>query len=251
MANPVTLEKDTHRGLRVDAQASEAYGDNIGMVGVVPIEFPRLVAHYPIFLRRTPADDAFECGAMLGFAANENLFLTDNGWDALYVPLNIQRQPFVAAAQAGGGPNSLAVAFDSDSPRVVTKGGEALFQGDGGPSEYLQRVSQALNEMVQGARLGFAYTAKLNEMGLIEKVRVDIQFANGSQVKLDGLYSISRDRLMALPADKLAELRDAGYLECVYFQLASLVHLNALIARKNVKLAPPQPAASAQKRRKS
>lgn len=237
VAGIITLDKDAHRELRIDNHPSETYGDNIGMVGVVPREFGRLVAHYPIFLRRTPADDAFECGAMLGFSGNENLFLSGDRWDALYVPLNVQRQPFAVVARPGGDPNNLAVAFDSDSPRVLTDGGEALFLSDGQPTEYLQRVSSALNEMVQGARMGFEYTAKLDALGLIEKVRVDVEFANRSQVKLDGLYSISRDKLGALAPKKLGELRDAGYLEWIYIQLASLVHMNGLIARKNLKLA--------------
>ncbi len=237
MAGIIALDKDAHRDLRVDTHPSEAYGDNVGMIGVVPREFARLVAHYPIFLRRTPADDAFECGAMLGFAGNENLFLKGNRWDALYVPLNIQRQPFAVVARPGDAANNLAVAFDTDSPRLLKDGGEGLFLGDGQPTEYLQRVSAALNEMVQGARMGFDYTAKLDKLGLIEKVRIDVEFADRSQVKLDGLHSISRDKLKALPAKKLAELRDEGYLEWIYIQLASLVHINALIARKNAKLA--------------
>ena len=237
MAGIVMLDKDAHRDLRVDAQPSDAYGDNIGMIGVVPREFGRLVAHYPIFLRRTAPGDAFECGAMLGFAANENLFLSGSHWDALYVPLNVQRQPFAVVTRPGDAAGTLAVAFDSDSPRLAGDGGDALFLGDGQPSAYLQRVTAALNEMVQGGRTGLDYAARLDALGLIEKVHIDVRFADGSQIKLDGLHSIARDKLMALPPEKLGELRDAGYLEWIYIQLASLVQLNGLIARKNGRLA--------------
>ena len=235
MATNVALDKDVHHDLRVDTRPSEAYGDNIGMVGVVPREFARLAGHYPIFLRRTPAGDAFECGVVLGFGNSENLFLTGEGWDALYVPLNIQRQPFAVFSRPQDG--NLVVTIDMDSPRLAKEGGEALFLSDGEPSDYLKRLTGALNEMVQGARMGFAYTAKLEQLGLIEKVRVDLTFADGSEVKLDGLYSISRETLQALPAAQLGELRDLGYLEWIYIQLASLIHMNALMARKNRQLA--------------
>ena len=231
MATNVALDKDAHRDLKVDTRPSEAYGDNMGMIGVVPREFARLVGHYPIFLRRTPAGDAFECGVVLGFGNSENLFLTGDGWDALYVPLNIQRQPFAVFSRPEDG--NLVVTIDMDSPRLTQEGGEALFLSDGAPSEYLQRVTGALNEMVQGARMGFEYTAKLEQLGLIEKVRVDLKFADSSEVKLDGLYSISREKLQALAGEHLAELRDLGYLEWIYIQLASLVHMNDLLARKN------------------
>ncbi len=235
MVNNVALDKDVHRDLRIDSRPSEAYGDNIGMVGVVPREFARLVGHYPIFLRRTPTGDAFECGVVLGFGNTENLFLTGEGWDALYVPLNIQRQPFAVFARPEDG--NLVVTVDMDSPRLTREGGEALFLGDGEPSEHLKRLTGALNEMVQGGRMGSEYTAKLEQLGLIEKVRVDLKFANGSEVKLDGLHSISRQKLQALTGEQLAELRDLGYLEWIYIQLASLTHMNELLARKNRQLA--------------
>ena len=235
MANNVALDKEAHRDLKVDTRPSEAYGDNIGMVGVVPREFARLVGHYPIFLRRTPTGDAFECGVVLGFGNTENLFLTGDGWDALYVPLNIQRQPFAVFSRPEDG--NLVVTVDMDSPRLTRKGGQDLFLSDGAPSEYMKQVTGALNEMVQGARMGFEYTAKLEALGLIEKVHVDLKFADASTIKLDGLYSISRQKLQALPAADLAELRDLGYLEWIYIQLASLTHMNALLVRKNRILA--------------
>jgi len=235
MVTNVALDKDAHRHLRVDTRPAEAYGDNIGMVGVVPREFARLVGHYPIFLRRTPAGDAFECGVVLGFGNTENLFLTGNGWDALYVPLNIQRQPFAVYARPEDG--NLVVTVDMDSPRLTREGGEALFLSDGEPSEHLQQMTNALNEMIQGSRMGFEYTAMLEQLGLIEKVRVDLKFANGSEVKLDGLYSISRQKLQTLTGEQLAELRELGYLEWIYIQLASLIHMNDLLVRKNRQLA--------------
>ncbi len=242
MTNIVVLNSDAHRDLRVDPRPSEAHGDNVGMVGVVPREFARLVVHYPIFLRRTPVPenelgDGFECGVVLGFGNEENLFLDGDHWDALYVPLNIQRQPFAVTGREGDPAADLSVTVDLDSPRVVERGGEALFLADGQPSDYLQRLTAGLNELVQGTRIGLEYTAKLNQLGLIEPVRIDATFADGSQVKLEGLHSISRDKLQGLSARKLADLRDAGYLELIYFQLASLGQMNALIARKNRRLA--------------
>ncbi len=236
MAATIALDKDAHRDLRVDTRPSEAYGDNIGMVGVIPREFPRLVAHYPIFLRRTPAGDGFECGVVLGFSTVENLFLEGDRWDALYVPLNIQRQPFAVTGLPGDPPGNLNVAIDTDSPRLTTGDGEAVFLSDGAPTPYLQRVTAALNELVQGTRQGSDYAARLNALGLIEAVRIDIEFADRSTIRLDGLHSISRDKLQALPAATLAELRDAGYLELIYTQLASLTHMNGLVARKNRRL---------------
>lgn len=236
MAKHVALNSLAHRNLKVDIHPSADYGDNIGMVGVVPREYGRLVAYYPIFFRKVGEEGRFEPGAMLGFGNDENLFLVNGRWDALYVPMQIQRQPFSVFTEGEGDAAKLTVAVDADSPRLKPTG-EAVFLGDGQPSDYLQRVTSALSELADGAPVAFAYAAKLDQLGLIEPVTLDIEFVDSSKMKLTGLHSISREKLMALKAKQLTELRDAGYLELLYYQLASMVHVSSLIARKNKLIA--------------
>ena len=58
-------------------------------------------------------------------------------------------------------------------------------------------------------------------------------------MKFSGSRVISestRKSIKALPAPQLAELRDRGYLEWMYFQMASLAHVSGLVARKNRRL---------------
>jgi hypothetical protein len=64
-------------------------------------------------------------------------------------------------------------------------------------------------------------------------VRIDVEFVDGSEAKLEGLYWIAAAALKALPAAQLAELRDREFLEWVYFQMASISHMSGLVARKN------------------
>ena len=47
---------------------------------------------------------------------------------------------------------------------------------------------------------------------------------------------IAAAALKALPAAQLAELRDREFLEWIYFQMASIAHVSALVARKNRRL---------------
>ncbi len=232
MAAHVALNSLAHRNLKVDVHPSADYGDNIGMVGVIPREYGRLVAYYPLFFRKVGEEGRFEPGAMLGFGNDENLFLANGRWDALYVPLQFQRQPFAVWSEGEGDAAKLTVAIDTESPRLKPAG-EAIFLDDGRATDYLQNVTSALSELAQGAPVAFAYAAKLNELGLIEPVTLDIEFVDRSKLKLTGLYSISREKLAALKAKQLTELRDAGYLELLYYQLASMVHVSSLIARKN------------------
>jgi hypothetical protein len=237
MANLVILNNLTHRHLLVDNAPSAKYGDNVNNVAVIPREYPMLLACFPIFFRKSAETGQFEPTILLGFEPGENLFLVDDRWDVSYVPLQIQRQPFSVVPRAAGagasGGGRLDVALDLDDPRVQTKVGQALFLDDGQSTEFLQRMSSMLMALVQGATEAYAYTERLAELNLIEPVRVDVAFVDGSDVKLQGLYSISPASLKLLPAEQLADLRDRGFLEWVYFQMASVAHVAGLMARKN------------------
>jgi len=234
MTQLVALDSQTHRDLRVATwPAAEA---RVDVVSVVPREFPRLLAHYPIFFARTPATGRFEPAVLLGFQPGENLFLTERQWDVEYVPLQMQRQPFSLmerrAVQPGGQPG-LDVALDLSNPRVQRQEGERLYLDDGKPSQMLQTIASILRALIEGSQEAYAFTGKLAELGLIEPVRIDVKFVDESEKRIEGVYWIAAAALKALPAAQLAELRDLGYLEWLYFQMASLSHMSGLVARKN------------------
>jgi hypothetical protein len=253
VVNLVVLSNQTHRNVRIaTARSSNEYAA-VNAVSVIPREFPRLLAHYPIFFTKSPDTGRFEPAAVLGFERHENLFLLDGRWDAAYVPLQIQRQPFSLIPRRGDGaegrPAALDVALDLDSPRVQTQEGERLFLADGQPSKFLQSITSMLSALLSGSTEAYAFTGRLAELDLIEPVRIDIEFVDGSDTKLQGLYWIAAAALKALPAAQLAELRDREFLEWMYFQMASVAHVSALVARKNRLLSGVTPARSAEDRK--
>jgi hypothetical protein len=235
MADPVALNNQTHRLLRVtmDKARHESAGANV--IGVIPHEFKRLVAHFPIFFARSPENGQLEPVVLLGFQNGENLFVTDGVWDAAYLPLQVQREPFslVPRRDAAPGSTSLDLALDVNLPEVQTREGERLFTDDGQTTPFLKNVGSIMSTLVAGSREAHAFTARLSELNLLEPVRIDIGFVDASETKLEGLYWIAATVLKALPAVVLAELRDREYLEWLYFQMASLSHVPALVARKN------------------
>ena len=237
MVNLVALNSQTHRNVRVATKRASVGYAAINAVSVIPREFPRLLAHYPIFFTKSTETGQFEPAALFGFERHENLFLMDDRWDAAYVPLQIQRQPFSLIPRpsdaAEGKQAALDVALDLNSPHVQTEQGERLFRDDGQPSEFLQGITSMLSALVSGSTEAYAFTGRLAELDLIEPVRIDIEFVDGSDTKLHGLYWIAAAVLKALPAAQLAELRDREFLEWMYFQMASLAHVSALVARKN------------------
>jgi hypothetical protein len=240
VANVVALNSQTHRNVRIATPPPSTGYAAVNAVSVVPREFQRLLAHYPIFFTKSADTGQFEPTALLGFDSRENLFMGEGRWDAAYVPLQIQRQPFSLIPRPGddgeGKRAALDVALDLNSPHIHTQEGERLFLDDGQPSKFLQSITSILSALVSGSTEAYAFTGRLAELDLIEPVRVDIEFVDGSETKLQGLYWIAAAVLKALPSAQLAELRDREFLEWMYFQMASLAHLSALVARKNRRL---------------
>jgi hypothetical protein len=251
VVNLVVLDSQTHRNVRIARRPTRECAE-LNVVSVIPREFQRLVAHYPIFFTKSTESGRFEPAALLGFERQENLFFVNGRWDVAYVPLQIQRQPFSLIPRRGAGPAgsqpALDVALDLDSANIQAQEGERLFLDDGGPSKFLQDITSMLSALVSGSREAYAFTGRLAELNLIEPVRIDVEFVDGSEAKLQGLYWIAAAALKALPAAQLAELRDREFLEWLYFQMASVSHVSGLVARKNQLLSGVTGARPAQVR---
>ena len=227
MTSIVVLNSQAHRDLRVQAAASAQLGDNERFVQVAVSEFAALVAHYPILFAKNSDTGAFFVGAMLGFNPGENLFLGagDKGQDS-YRPLNLRRQPFFVSGTD--------LAIDLDSPRVGR--GEALFDGNGEPTCYLQSIVAILGELRPGLEMTKLFIETLLAHKLIEPITVDLGFDDGSRLKLIDLYTIDRNALKDLPDATVLDLFRRGYLYLIYLMIASLKQIPVLAQKKNRRL---------------
>jgi hypothetical protein len=231
MANTVLLNNVDHHQLRVVTSRAAEYGDNVMFVLTFPAEFRDLQAHYPVVFRKTADGVGFEALALLGFEEGENLFLGVQGWAAHYLPLAIERQPFLIGV-AG---DELMVHVDLDSPRLGNDAsiGEAVFLPHGGSTDYLERINSTLLAIHQGLQTMPAFVSALLSHELLESFVLDIELDDGSQNRLAGFYTIDEERLASLGGAALENLNRAGYLQPIYMALASLSNLRALIERKN------------------
>jgi hypothetical protein len=233
MATTVLLNNVDHHQLRVATSRAAEYGDDVMFALTFPAEFRDLQAHYPIVFRKAFDGVGFEALALLGFEDGENLFLGARGWDAHYLPLAIERQPFLIGV-AG---DELMVHVDLDSPRVNSSSGadtgEAVFLPHGGSTEYLERINSTLLAIHQGLQSMPAFVGALLSHELLESFVLDIELDDGSQNRLAGFYTINEERLAGLGGAALESLSRAGYLQPIYMAVASLSNVRALIERKN------------------
>jgi len=226
----IALNSAAHRNLRVNPEQVHAGAAQLNMVPVVLGEFLKLCVQYPIVLTKNGTTGQFTCVALFGFEKAENLFWRENRWDALYVPLQVSRQPFFLASDQ-------LVLIDTLHPSVQQAHGQAIFDESGAETAYLQQAKQMLAALLDGEEQTGRFIRKLLALELIRPMRLEIEFANRQQQRIEGLYCVDDARLKELGAESIAELHSLDYLAPIYTMLASLGHIYSLVQRKNQLLA--------------
>jgi SapC protein len=236
MSNYQLLNNIEHADLRIVTDHGPQYGDDLQYVMTFPLEFRRAQAHYPIFFQKDANTGRFFPLLLLGFEARQNLFLTEDGWDASYVPLSIRRHPFVIGFQETSGQvedRQAVITIDVDSPRVSRTEGEPLFLDHGGSSGYLTTMTEILEDIQLGLEMNDEFVDALSGLDLIESVNLEIKLQDGASRQLLGLYTINEDKLADLSGDDIARLHSTGHLQSIYMILASLSCFSTLITRRN------------------
>ncbi len=240
MPNFALLNNVDHRNMRVIRDYSSQYGDNEISVVTFPQEFRAIQNEYPIFLKKNAETGKFIPVALMGLRQNENVFLSEAGWDAQYIPASVKRRPFLIGVQppkpGEGEQPSRLVYVDMDSPRLSEVAGDPVFLPHGGYSPYLETMVELLEYIQYGTELNEQFVDMLLASELLEVVALEITLKSGEQNNLAGLYTINEDKLNGLVGSAVAELHAKGFLECIYMVLASHANVLKLIARVEARL---------------
>jgi hypothetical protein len=229
----IALNSAAHRNLRVDPEQVLAQAAQLNMVPVVLGEFLKLCVQYPIVMTKNGTTGQFTCVALFGLEKAENLFWKQDRWDAIYVPLQVSRQPFFLGAEG----DQRRVTIDTMHPSVSQSQGQAIFDAQGAETAYLQQAKQMLAALLEGEEQTERFLRKLLTLELVRPMRLEIELANRQQQRIEGLYTVDEARLKELCAETVAELHSLDYLAPIYTMLASLGHVYSLVQRKNQLLA--------------
>lgn len=196
------------------------------MVPLVASELRKAATTYPVVFAKNPDTGQFYPAALMGLEPHENLYWDGAELDAAYVPLNLLRQPFyVGGDDAGTG----TMCIDMDSSVLDPGGDHAIVEADGSDSKYITNVHAMLRELMgqQIATRGFVDAALAR--GLVTPLKLEITFADGSDVGLEGLYGIDERRV----ARALRDIEDADDALTLTALALSLDHIAGLVRRKN------------------
>lgn len=236
MTNLVALHHHLHQSLRINTHAVEVQGGQLQMVPVVLSEFLKLAVQFPIAFTKNKDTGQFVCVALFGFKPNENLFIKDNQWDSLYIPLHIKRQPFFLG-NSEQDENQFVICIDSKNNSIQSDAGEFVFDAQGNETAYTESIKAILAELVNGEAVTQAFINKLSELKLLQPLQLEITFENGESTRVEGIYTLNEDHLNRLGKDDIFELHQQNFLGPIYSILTSLGHIYGLVDRKNKQLA--------------
>lgn len=204
----------------------------IGQTNVVPLtvtEFAPAALSYPVIF----VGEGKQPVVAMGLNTNDNLFVTDGEFRAdAYIPAYARRYPFVFANDDSQ--QRMILCIDRAAPYFVEGGDTPLFEGNE-PSAYVKNAMEFCNNFEQERVRTDSFIQLLNDLDLFEVKEANFTPRNpdgtaGQPQKLAEYFAVSEDKLKALPAEKLIELRDNGALGQIYAHLVSLGGWDRLIA---------------------
>ncbi len=251
----VTIDIALHAKQRVKPNPAFAHAKALNLSAVTLGELSACTADFPIAFVRHPQTLVIRPVAMFGLRPEENVYYNEEGWDSTYVPLLIQRHPFLIGADDKD-PNTtmLTMCLDTTSPFLSESEGIPLFSESGQGTDFLNLANRMLFEIFEGEKLTEQFTKKMVEFDLLAPFELIVQSADGEVRKVTGLWTLSETKLRELSPERVQELHKLDFLPACYLILGSLFQLHNLMGlrnRKNVEqlkyrieLEPQQPAAA-------
>jgi hypothetical protein len=219
------LNNITHKDLRVITRRGAQWGDSVMVCLATPDEFRSLQAHYPIVFQKN-AEAQFQPMALLGLQDGQNLFLGTDHWNTQYIPLALQREPFLI----GVADDELRMLVDMAHPRVSQGAdGEAVFLPQGGNTDFLDHANSVLKALHEGLQATPDFVQALIAHELLEPFVLDVERPDGTHGQLVGMYTIHEERFAALDAKAIGLLHEADYLQPIYMAIASMSNFATLI----------------------
>ncbi|KPV92152.1 SapC [Pseudoalteromonas sp. P1-30] len=241
MENLVALEQSAHQHIKIDTQKAQSHAENINMIPVVMAELNQIAVQQPIVFAKNSETGEFTLNALLGFEQHENLFYQHSQWQGVYLPLQLQRQPFFVG-DTHAKQTQYPVCINLNSPAVINNQAqsqndlEPIYTQNAEESGYFKKIKQCLGHLLQGEIDNKKLIDTLLQHELLQPLSLEVTFQNRQKTKLNGLYTINQERLAQLDSDKITLLHQRALLPAIYTVITSLGQIYPLIERKNAVL---------------
>jgi hypothetical protein len=220
MLTPLDPQRHAKTCIRSLPDLAYAATQNHAIVGLD--EMPSAAADYPLAFLKHSETGRFNVVALYGFEPSRNLYVMNDRWNAIYVPLTTLRYPFSLSA-AG----TLGLAIDEDCAELDTDG-NPLFDARRSPTPYARRIAALLASMHRDFEAMQAFCQTLADLRAIRPLELLLKYQDGQESKLDGLYTVSRTALATAHAEDILRLHRLSYLSAAHAMMHSLMQLTRL-----------------------
>lgn len=233
MANIVPVNKEAHKDLTVASKRDLSHVANQHIIPVHAREFAQAATSYPIVLVKEPESSRYRSIAMLGLETGENLYLADDKWNAVYVPLSITQVPFALGLDPEK-ENTLTTCIDTDSEFVGEGKENRLFDEEGNETEFFKNVQESLGRVYDNEVMTEKFVKELVDNDLLIELELNINLSTGENKKLVGLFGIDEKKLQALSDDKVLDFHKRGLFIPIHAMLTSIGQINRLAQLRNL-----------------
>lgn len=229
--NPVALDRDQHRTLRLDTKAQDlSVVNKLNAFFVAAVEFADACHDSAVVWVRAGTDangkQQVAPVAVFGVKPEQNLCIANDRWRIRYVPAMLRFYPF---AMTRVNDTQLAVCVDMAWKGLNQANGEALFTEAGEPTEFLKTVQKQLQDLETEIERTRLLGELLVELNLLQDMRFDATLPNGEQLIVDGFLTINEKRLAELTDAQVLDLHKKGVMGLIHAHQISLPNMRRLV----------------------
>ncbi|MGJ8692639.1 MAG: SapC family protein [Thalassotalea sp.] len=228
------LTSTAHKELRIDANSQMTFAASQHLLNIRINEVGQSVCSMPVFLSKEPQQGLWRLSAITSFSPGQSLLVDKDQWLAPYQPTSIQTYPFYFM-KSPKEEKAYTIGIDEKNSAFSFEQGLPLFEGIGKASPFLGRIKNLLEGDIQNDINTFHFGQTLAELGLCKAINLLIRYEDESTQKITGLSTINEDKLQTMSAEDLVLLNQKGYLSAIHGMLISILQLNTLIQKNNVK----------------
>ena len=238
---PVAVDSALHAAMHVRTPVTDwSVAARMNSVVITGAEFGPTCREFPVVFVPAGNDEAgkpmISPIAVLGLGPEENQYVDEAGqWRAAYMPMLLRAYPFgISRIDV----DRFAVCIDSGWSGVSLSGGEgeALFDTDKKPTEYLGRVQTMLEQIETEMQRTRGFCRRLQDLDLLREVRLDATLPTGGKLAVDGFMTVDEAKLKELPEADVVDLHRNGILGLIHGHFLSMGNLQRLVewrARRN------------------
>jgi SapC protein len=216
-----------------------AFASNLNAIPISYSEFALVAREYPIVFTAVAGTQVFSPVAVLGMAANENLYNNGGSWASnVYVPAYARRFPFCMTRVTLDKVEQQNRLICVEKSHLDEQAGETMFDAKGQPLEKWKEIERLLSEYEVDLERSREMCAILSDYRLLEPFTMQAKFnSGGDPLHLTGMHRVAEGKIEHLNASQLKNLVRKGILSRAYAHLLSLDNFAKLLDRRAAKAA--------------